>query len=83
MSQNSSELWKRPCRLLTSEPQSVLIDNKWQNVMSVIRLSSDCTVTASARMEQIWGQHGAVHTDEFRIDYRVVPFSEWTALLDG
>jgi|ERR1022692_561838 hypothetical protein len=60
---------------------SVLIDNKWQNVMSVVRLSSDCIVPASARVEDIWGKHGSVHTDEFRIDYKVLAFTEWTALL--
>ncbi|MBZ5686709.1 MAG: hypothetical protein LAP86_16895 [Acidobacteriia bacterium] len=60
---------------------SILIDNKWQNVMSVIRLSSDCIVSASARVEDIWGKHGSVHTDEFRIDYKVLAFAEWAALL--
>jgi hypothetical protein len=59
---------------------SVRIDNKWQNVMSVVRLSSDCIVTASVRVENVWGKHGSVHTDEFRIDYKVLPFTEWTAL---
>lgn len=60
---------------------SVLIDGKWQNVMTVVRLSRDSAVTVSARVEEIWGKHGPVHTNEFRIDYKVLPFSEWTAVL--
>jgi len=59
---------------------SVLVDGKWQNVMTVIRLLCESTVEASANVEQIWGTHGPVHTDEFRIDSRVVAFTEWGAL---
>jgi hypothetical protein len=60
---------------------SVLIENKWQNVMTVVRLSSDSAVTASVRVDGIRGKHGVVHADEFRIDYKVVAFAGWTALL--
>jgi hypothetical protein len=60
---------------------SVLIEGKWQNVMTVVRLSWDSAVTASARVEEIWGKHGAVNTDEFRIDYKVLAFTEWAGVL--
>jgi hypothetical protein len=60
---------------------SVLIEGKWQNVMTVVRLSYDSPVTVSARVEEIWGKHGPVHTDEFRIDYKVLAFTEWAELL--
>ena len=59
---------------------SVLVEGKWQNVMTVIRLLCDSTVEASANVKEIWGKHGPVHTDEFRIDYKVVAFTEWGAL---
>jgi len=60
---------------------SVLIEGKWQNVMTVVRLSCDSAVTVSARVEEIWGKHGPVHTDEFRIDCKVLAFTEWAELL--
>jgi len=60
---------------------SVRIDDKWLNVMTVVRLSSDSPATASAGVEETWGKHGAVRTNEFRIDYRVLPFEEWDNLL--
>ena len=59
---------------------SVLVEGKWQNVMTVIRLLCESTVEASANVETIWGKHGPVHTAEFRIDYKVVAFTEWGAL---
>ena len=49
---------------------SVLVDGKWQHVMTVIRFLCESTVEASANVEQTWGKHGPVHTDEFRIDSR-------------
>jgi hypothetical protein len=60
---------------------SVLIEGKWLNVMTVVRLSCESTVIASANVEEIWGKHGPVHTDEFRIDYKVLAFTEWALLL--
>jgi hypothetical protein len=60
---------------------SVLIEGKWQNVMMVVRLSCDSAVTVSARVEEIWGKHGPVHTDEFRIDYTVLAFTEWAEVM--
>ncbi len=49
--------------------------------MTVVRLSWDSAVAVSTRVEEIWGKHGTVHTDEFRIDYKVQAFTEWDALL--
>jgi hypothetical protein len=48
--------------------------------MTVIRLLCDSTVEASANGKEIWGKHGPVHSDEFRIDYKLVAFYEWGAL---
>jgi hypothetical protein len=59
---------------------SVLVEGKWQNVMTVIRLLCESTVEASANVEEMWGKHGPVHADEFRVDYEVVAFTEWAAL---
>jgi len=59
----------------------VLTENKWQNVMTVVRLSSDSAVAASVRVDEIWRKHGVVYTEEFRIEHKVVAFAEWTVLL--
>jgi len=56
---------------------AVPVDGKWQNVMTVICLLCESTVEASANLKEIWRKHGPVHTDEFRIDSRVMAFTEW------
>jgi hypothetical protein len=53
------------------------IEDKWQNVIMVVRLSGESATTASASVEEIWGKHEPVHTDEFRIDSKVLAFTEW------
>lgn len=60
---------------------SVLLEGRWQNAMTVVRLSGESTVTTSANVEEVWGKHGPVNTPEFRIDYKVLAFTEWAALL--
>jgi hypothetical protein len=66
---NVAELVRVVAKTLSSidvPTASVLIEGKWQNVMTVVRLSWDSAVAVSARVEEIWGKHGAVYTDEFR-----------------
>jgi hypothetical protein len=49
--------------------------------MSVVRLSSDSPAIASADVDEIRRKDGAVPTNKFRIDYRVLPFEEWDGFL--
>jgi hypothetical protein len=83
---NAAELAAVVAKTLSSidvRTTSVLVEGRWQNVMTVIRLLCDSTVEASANGEEIWGKHGPVHSDEFRIDNKRVAFYGMGSTVDG
>ena len=60
---------------------SGFIDSKWQNVMTVVRLSPHSPADVSNHVLDTFRKHGSIRTPEFRIDQKVIGFQEWNALL--
>ena len=60
---------------------SVFIDSKWQNVMTVVRLSPHSPAGVSNHVLDTFRKHGSIRTPDFRIDQKVIGFQEWNALL--
>jgi hypothetical protein len=62
---------------------SVLIGGAWRNVLTVVRASSSSPEDVDASVKHIWQKHGPIRTDEFRIDYQVLPFGSWAHVAGG
>jgi len=55
---------------------SVFIDGSWLNVLSVIRLSPAEYSDTKTTLSKVWNEHGAVKTEEFRIDCMAAAIEE-------
>src|SRR5581483_10976651 len=55
----------------------VRISGIWRNVLTAIRISSASPDQTETVVKQLWNDHGPVANDEFRIEYRVLPFSSF------
>lgn len=62
---------------------SVLIDDKWRNVVTAVRLSADTAEAVTNQLQKVIAHHELVHTPVFRIDSEVFPFTEWSSLMSA
>jgi len=59
---------------------SVRIGEDWHNVMTIVRTSEMKPEQVKEDIEHLWGEHGPLNTDEFRIDYKVMHIDSWPDL---